>query len=279
LKTNEVTAADGNRSFKKSVVAVYETNTFRSFLKDALHPGGLDLTRRVGEVARVDEKCVLLDVACGKGESIFLLVEECGCSAVGLDLSATKIADAQAMAVGRKHAKNSSFLVSDAEKLPFADAVFDVVLSECSFSVLPSKKTAAAEIARVLKPGGRLVMTDMVLMTDKNSMVTDAYVPGADFTLPCIGGALPTASYVEIFKTSGLGEAYIEDHSKELKKIGYQMGMIFGGWREFLEALSSELRRCSPGEERTESLCCKGPQAKTSVPGRLGYVLIRMIKP
>jgi hypothetical protein len=279
LKTNERAAADGNRLFKKSVVAVYETETFGSFLKDVLHPGGLELTRRAFEVARIDKNCAVLDIASGTGESIFLLVEEFGCPAVGIDLSLPKIVRAATGATERNLGKGFSFLVSDAEVLPFTDAVFDVVVSECSFSVLPSKGKAASEIARVLKPGGRLVMTDIVLGTGSTGSASDGFTAGTDLTLPCIAGAQSVADYVEIFRESGLYDAYVEDHSKELKKIAYQMALSFGGWKEFLQVLSSELCHKSSGKKEAENLCYIEPRRKAAGSDKPGYALIRVTKP
>jgi arsenite methyltransferase len=272
-------AADGNRLLKKSVVAIYETETFGSFLKDILHPGGLELTRRVGEVAQLDEVCTVLDIACGKAESIFLLAKEYGCRAIGIDLSQGKIAGAAASTRERNVSNGVYFLVSDAEELPFNDASFDVVLSECSFSVLPSKEKAASEIARVLKPGGRFVMTDIVLGTGRTSGVSNGLTADTDLTLPCIAGAQSVAGYIEIFEASGLCDAYVEDHSKELKKIGYQMAMTFGGWKEFLQVLSSELCHASFGKQEAGGLCCVEPSRKVFAAGRLGYTLIRVTKP
>jgi arsenite methyltransferase len=278
LKTNERVAAEGKHLIKKSVVAVYETETFGSFLKDVLHPGGLELTRRAGKTAQIDEGCTVLDIACGKGESIFLLVKEFGCCAVGIDLSLPKIVRAATGATERNLGKGFSFLVSDAEVLPFADAVFDVVLSECSFSVLPSKGRAASEIARVLKSGGRFVMTDIVLGTGSIGSASDGLTAGTGLTLPCIAGAQSVADYIEILRESGLYDAYVEDHSKELKKIAYQMALSFGGWKEFLQVLSSELCHRSSEKEEAENLCYIEPHRKAAASGRPGYALIRVTK-
>ncbi|OPY78735.1 MAG: Demethylrebeccamycin-D-glucose O-methyltransferase [Syntrophorhabdus sp. PtaU1.Bin058] len=278
MKTNERTGADDSRMFKKSVVAVYETETFFDLLKDVLHPGGLQLTKRALETAQVDKHCTVLDIACGKGESIFLLAKEFGCRGVGIDLSFPKIARATAGTKEKNFDTGFSFLVSDAEVLPFADGVFDVVLSECSFSVLPAKRKAASEIARVLKPGGRLVITDIVLKTVDDGSLPDNTAASTGLTLPCIGGAVSVAEYIEIFKESGLYDAYTEDHSKALKKIGYQMALSFGGLEEFLQTLSSELC-CTSRKEGTESLCRIEPNRKTAASGKPGYALIRVTKP
>ena len=279
MKRNKRNATEGARVFKKWAVALYETETLGSFLKDVLHPGGLELTRRAGMIAQVDEECTVLDIACGKGEGILFLGEEFGCQIVGIDLSLRKIADAAAGATQRNLAKSFSFLVSDAEDMPFADATFDVVLSECSFSVLPSKEKAASEIARVLKPGGRFVMTDIVLEMDKIGRIPSRSIADTDLMLPCIAGAQSTARYIEIFEMSGLCDPYVEDHSKELKKIGYQIAMTFGGWKEFLQALSLELCYSSFKKEELAGLCSVKPFTKRSAGQSLGYVLIRVTKP
>jgi arsenite methyltransferase len=276
LKISENVYADESLTFKKSVVAVYETETFHGLLKNVLHPGGKQLTRRALEVAHVDKECAVLDIACGKGESIFLLAKEFGCRGVGIDLSLPKIERASSESREQGFSDGVSFLVSDAEVLPFADSSFDLVLLECSFSVLPAKRRAASEMARVLKPGGRLVMTDMVLENgESGGSPPDGVTAGP--TLPCISGAASVAEYIEIFSESGLGDPYVEDHSKELKKIAYQMALSYGGWEEFLQTLSSELCRTSR-QEAAENLCCIEPDRKRAATGKSGYALIRVTK-
>ena len=87
-----------DRALKESVAAVYETDTFNSFLKDGLHPGGLALTRRMMEVAAIDGKSTVLDIACGQGGTPILLAEDYGCHVIGVDLSHQMIALARSRA-------------------------------------------------------------------------------------------------------------------------------------------------------------------------------------
>ncbi len=276
MKTNDVTVF--NRRLKKSVVALYETGSIASLLKDILHPGGIELTRRVLQGTQIDKTSVVLDIACGNGEAVSLLAREFGCRGFGLDLSKQKIA-AALRRTDRQKDGNSFFLVSDAEELPFVDGAFDVVLSECSFSVLPDKNRAASEIARVLKPGGTLLMTDIVAKIQDNLTVPGLSENAGSFTLPCIAGAVPLAEYMEMFGKCGLGEAFVEDHSKELKKVGYQIGITFGGWKEFLQAVASDLNSGGTEEAGAESLCCTAQGTGMPTGGKFGYVLIRMVKP
>ncbi len=228
-----------SRTLKASVAAVYETDTFNSFLKDALHPGGLALTRRVAEVAAIDGDDTVLDIACGKGGTPVLLAREYGCRVVGADLSPKMIA------LARSHAEtlrgSAEFVVTDAEELPFMEATFDAIISECSFSILPNKEKAASEMSRVLKPGGRLVVTDITLRGEAPSGCPGELNLAGFPLIPCMAGARSTEDYVTIFEGAGFHAPHIEDHSVSLRKIGYQMGIDFGGWEGFLHRLSAEL--------------------------------------
>jgi len=278
LSKNEKAVTYSSMLLKKSVAAVYETNTFNSFLKDILHPGGLELTRRVAEVAHIDENCKVLDIACGKGKGPLLLAEKFNCIVVGIDMSEKKITLAQKIAKSRGLNNQVKFIISDAEDLPFMDATFGVVLSECSFSVLPNKNKAASEIKRVLKPGGRLVVTDIFLKKRTIGEFQNELAFGSDLLLPCIAGAKPIEDYVGIFKEAGLCHPFIEDHSIELKKLIFQMAITFGDWEEFLCRLSSELSQGSSTKERKDFASSVKAYRKMFAQGEIGYTLIRFTK-
>lgn len=254
--------AYNSRLLKNYVATVYETNTFSSFLKDILHPGGLELTRRVAETAQVDGNSKVLDIACGKGGDCLFLAEEYNCPVAGIDISSKNIALAQSRAAARGLDRQVRFIIADAENLPFRNTIFDVVLSECSFSILPNKEAAALEMSRALKPGGRLVITDMTLRK------TDGICHElglADFPfIPSLAGARLVEEYVSIFEGAGFHEPYIEDYSALLKRIGYQIGINFGGWEGFWRQLSAELSLAT--------------RAAPCLAGEFGYVLIAMRK-
>jgi arsenite methyltransferase len=260
-------------SDKKSVVALYDNDVFSSFLRNVLHPGGLDLTRRVGEAAGLNQSSRVLDIACGSGESLLLLAEMYGCAVTGIDLSEKKVLAAREAAGRKALTQNPHFLLSDAEELPFVDDAFDVILSECSFSLLPDKKKAASEIGRVLKRGGGFVMTDIVSRPAKEK--NDPHYPAASsgVTLPCIAGAQTQEAYGSLFGAVGLATALVEDHSKALRKLAYQIGLTFGGWEEFLSAIS--LKECCGASTQGGS----GEQAMGHATGYvLGYILMRLEK-
>lgn len=100
----------------------------------------------------------LLDVGCGSGAAVRAAAPSVD-RAVGVDLSEGMIARARGLAGATP---NVEFLVADAEALPFEDATFSVLLCTTSFHHYPSPERAVGEMARVLMPGGRIVIADMV---------------------------------------------------------------------------------------------------------------------
>lgn len=106
----------------------------------------------------------VLDVGCGCGVDTLVaagLVDEAG-RAVGLEMSPDMLATARlnAQASG---AQNAEFVEGSAEKLPFEDASFDLVISSGVYNLVIDKQAALAEAFRVLRPGGRLQVADQML--------------------------------------------------------------------------------------------------------------------
>lgn len=142
---------------------LYEHEAVKFFLGESFHPGGLELTARLAE--RLDLKAGdrVLDIASGMGVSALALAEKFRVEVVGLDLSDKNCRSASELARKKGVADIATFVCGDAEKLPFPDGAFSVVLSECSYCTFPDKQTAADEIYRVLRPGGRVGLNDVIL--------------------------------------------------------------------------------------------------------------------
>lgn len=168
-------------------------------LGDSFHPGGLALTEHLGRILDLTPADRALDIACGNGTSAMFVAERFGCRVMAVDLAAQLVSPARAGARRRKLDALLDFGVGDAEALPFSAASFDVVFSECAISTLPDKDAAASEMARVLKPGGRLGFTDMVLAREEVAEKLRGWL----FQVACIAGARSARKYREIFASVG----------------------------------------------------------------------------
>ena len=125
---------------------------------EVFHPGGLDVSRELANLCDITSTSNVLDVACGTGETAFLLAETFGCHVVGIDVTERQIERARAKQ--RRRNLPVEFRLADAHQLPFPDGSFDVVISEAVLCHLAISK-ALREMVRVTKPGGQVGMHDL----------------------------------------------------------------------------------------------------------------------
>jgi arsenite methyltransferase len=242
---------------------LYENDAVRWLLDDQLHPGGERLTRRLAELAGVEQGLQVVDVACGNGTTALLLAREFGCGVVGVDLGARVIEQAAAAARAAGLGRRASFLVGDAEALPVADSRFDVVLSECSVCTFPDKRRAVAEMARVVRPGGTVAIADV-------SADLDALSPplrSAAARVACVADARTAHEYAALLRDAGCEPLAIEAHNAELRAMA-----------ERVEARLRVARMLvAPGEQHervVEAVALARMAIDAIARGSLGYVLI-----
>ena len=118
-----------------------------------LRPGDGAIVKELFERSGLRLGSLVLDVGCGTGESLAWL-ERHGFVGMGIDR------DAKVLAIAASRVASALFH-GDASRLPFADGCLDAVLSECSLSLVPDRQATLREWARVLKPGGRLLLGDV----------------------------------------------------------------------------------------------------------------------
>lgn len=202
-------------SVKACCAAAYEHDAVALILGDSYHPGGLRLTRHLAVAAGIAPGQRILDVASGPGTTALLLADEFGADVDGIDLGAASVERAVAAALERKVGDRVRFRVGDAERLPFPDATFDAVISECAFCTFPDKATAAAEMARVVKPGGRVGLIDMTV--DPRHLDTElASLAG---WIACLADARPLDEYAAIFCEAGLNVTRAEAHDDTVAEM------------------------------------------------------------
>ena len=120
----------------------------------------------IAALLRLGPETRLLDIACGSGGPTLDLAERTGCRVVGLDVEPAGIARAQEAAAARGLGSRAEFRAADCGgPLPFPDAAFDAVLCVDAINHLPDRLGVLREWARLLRPGGRLLFTDPVVLT------------------------------------------------------------------------------------------------------------------
>jgi ubiquinone/menaquinone biosynthesis C-methylase UbiE len=183
-------------------------------LGDSLHPGGQRLTERLGQLLELTARDRVLDLAAGPGTSALLIAERFGTRVEGVDYSADAVQAARERAGQADLADRVRFHQGDAEQLPFADASFDAVVCECAFCTFPDKAMAAAEVARVLRPGGRLGLADLTREGELPDELATIFG-----WIACLGDARPIEEYAAYLVDVGFNRPFVERHDEALRKV------------------------------------------------------------
>jgi SAM-dependent methyltransferase len=199
---------------KSCCAAIYASDWARLFLGASFHPGGLALTERLGDRLGLAPGRRVLDVASGAGTSALHLARRFGCEVVGVDYSPGSVARARRAAEDAGLADRVHFEVGDAEALTFADDSFDAVICECAFCTFPDKRAAIGEMARVLRPGGRLGLGDL---TRSGALPTELHSLLA--WIACVADALPVEGYLGHLTAAGLAVEANEPHPEALAAL------------------------------------------------------------
>lgn len=192
--------------------AVYGHPAVRFMLDGGLHPGGEAMTLRTAKLAGIGRGDRVVDVASGSGATAILLARELGCEVVGVEAGAESVALATDAAAEAGVGERVEFVAGDAERLPFGDGEFDAAICECSLCLFGSKERAAAEIARVVRPGGAVGVSDVT--ADPDSLPAELRTVAAK--VACIAGALPLAGYEELLRRAGLEPMASEERREEI---------------------------------------------------------------
>jgi arsenite methyltransferase len=169
-----------------------------------LPEGALESFAGVGyffDLARLTNGESVIDLGSGSGMDVFFAAESVGKSGriVGIDFTSEQLAKANRMADGAGYSQ-VEFREGRIEELPVDNASFDCVISNGVINLAPDKEAVFAEAMRVLKPGGRLAIADIVSERQmKESIVCDA-----DLWASCIGGATQQDAYREAVAAAGL---------------------------------------------------------------------------
>lgn len=161
------------------------------------------------DIANFKEGEKVLDLGSGSGMDTFITALKVGKTGnvTGVDMTDEQLAKAENLRKENK-IENVSFQKSYIEKLPFADASFDVVISNGVINLCTDKEKVFAEVARVLKPKGRMVIADIV--TEKQ--LPENVVCNSTLWAACIGGASQQDSYREAIEKAEMEILYIRNN-------------------------------------------------------------------
>ncbi|MCL2492458.1 MAG: methyltransferase domain-containing protein [Clostridiales bacterium] len=246
-----------------------------------IRPGGEALTKKAIELAGFPDGARVLDVGCGEGDTVRLLKEQYGFDAVGIDASNKMVDSAKARHPGL------DLRVMEAEFLDFESNTFDAVLMECFLSVARLQPDASFEAYCTLKPGGKLILTDLyrrnpdpakvaAMLTEAHEKARQPKVDGAcgENSAPSfvmLDGAFVVDELAGMLEETGFEVEYFSDETAALAGFAAQAIMGHGSLTEYFQAVVPE------GEDPA-AYCACGAFEGGDCPKDLGYFLMILRK-
>jgi len=160
---------------------------------------------------------VVVDLGCGGGIDVFLAAQRVGPmgKAIGIDMTPAMIERAKNNAERGADGKpftNVEFHLANIDAMPIADASVDVVISNCVINLAPDKPAVFREMARILKPGGRVAISDIALKKPLPAEIENDVMA----VVGCIAGAIKVDEYVAGLKAAGFAEVAVVDSKADL---------------------------------------------------------------
>lgn len=242
-KANESNCCGGPAASTDEVIALLKiTDQFTNTMAEAYSteekaalPEGADLGLGCGVPTRYSKFKLgetVLDLGSGAGVDCFLAAREVGSSGmvIGVDMTPEMVAQARRNKL-KLGAENVEFRLGEIEYLPVDNSIVDIVISNCVLNLVPDKLKAFAEIYRVLKSGGRMVVSDMMIY----GTLPDAVRSDIEAWAGCIAGAPRVEEYLEYARNAGLTNVHIVKESPYEWGVGedYQVvSCIVEAWKE-----------------------------------------------
>ncbi len=206
---------------------------------------------------------VIVDLGCGGGLDVLLAAQIVGPAgrAIGIDMTPEMIARAKA-AARQMGAGNVEFYEATIDRLPLPDATADCVISNCVINLAPDKRAVFREMYRVLKPGGRVAVSDIAL---KKALPPELAQDLAAY-VGCVAGAILIAEYEEGLRATGFCDVQVVPTGADLNAytlVEGQSGCCSPGLKE--EPPATELPLAAG--------CCEGPSG--ALHGELAGLLAR----
>ncbi|MGZ7208332.1 MAG: arsenite methyltransferase [Methanobacterium sp.] len=206
-ETNSSCCCGQDLIIEQAKAAGYTVEDLKSIPEDAVF--GLGCGNPTAH-AELKEGETVLDLGSGGGIDVFLAANKVGETGkvIGVDMTEEMVATAKKNAEEGKYS-NVEFKLGEIENLPIEDESIDVIISNCVINLTPEKLVAYKEAFRVLKQGGRLLVSDLVTEGEIPEEIRRSFQAWSD----CIAGAMEKQDYLDTIKESGFGEVEIvEQH-------------------------------------------------------------------
>jgi SAM-dependent methyltransferase len=167
--------------------------------------------------SNIKEGDVVLDLGSGAGFDCFLASKKVGKTGkvIGLDMTEEMVNKARLLA--KEHGyTNVEFKLGDIEKMPIEDCSVDVIISNCVINLAPNKQEVFKEAYRVLRRGGKMYVSDIVLLGE----LTEEQRNNEDLLTGCVAGALPKGDYIAKIEESGF-KVKVVGEDKEISRTQY----------------------------------------------------------
>lgn len=221
---------------------------------------GINLSRGCGNptgFANLQPVEVVVDFGCGAGIDVILAAHKVGNQGrvVGLDFAPQMIERAkQAVVAAGLQKRGIELRVADLENTLLPPSFTDVVLSNCVINLCPDKKAVYGEAIRILKPGGRLAISDVVLTEEIDPRLRERF---QEYWAGCLGGAVPEEDYWQTITKAGFAD---------IKAVS----------RHTLTPQELEAMACCPGKEFTPAAA---QEDLAAIQGKVVSVKFTAVKP
>ena len=181
-------------------------------------------------LASLKEGDVVLDLGSGAGFDAFLAAKRVGKSGrvIGVDMTPEMLAKAKENAKKGKYT-NVEFRLGEIEKLPVEDNSIDVIISNCVINLSPDKESVFKEANRVLKSGGRLMVSDLVLAKELPKELKDSI----EAYVGCLAGAIKKDEYLNLISLAGFQDIQVIGESS------YPVDAMFDNFESAQDAIVS----------------------------------------
>jgi SAM-dependent methyltransferase len=167
---------------------------------------------------KIKEGDIVLDLGAGAGIDAILAAKKVGPSGkvIGVDMTEEMVKRAKDNAA-KQNITNAEFLLGEIENLPLADNSVDTIITNCVINLTPDKAKTFSEAYRVLKPGGKIYLSDIVLLAELSAEQRN----DQDLLSGCVAGALLKEDYLEKIKAAGFQVRILHENTA-ISKEQYQ---------------------------------------------------------